>query len=148
MPTRSFPLLKPTACKRPWRNGRFRTNSRFIPARATTLPRNPAPTPTRGCTPFSRSTWLEQSPPSRNFLRSGPVSCLRGWRWTVFTFLLWCVLFLLCWPIALLALVVYPVVWVLLLPFRIVGIALEGVFTFLRALFMLPARLLSAPGRL
>jgi len=66
----------------------------------------------------------------------------------VFTFLLWCVLFLLCWPIALLALVVYPVVWVLLLPFRIVGIALEGVFTFLRALFMLPARLLSAPGRL
>lgn len=66
----------------------------------------------------------------------------------MFTFLLWCVLFLLCWPIALLALVLYPLFWILLLPFRIVGIALKGVFTFLRALFMLPARLLSAPGRL
>jgi hypothetical protein len=66
----------------------------------------------------------------------------------VFTFLLWCVLFLLCWPIALVALVLYPLVWVLLLPFRIVGIALEGVFAFLKALFFLPARLLAAPGRL
>jgi hypothetical protein len=66
----------------------------------------------------------------------------------VFTFLLWCVLFLLCWPIAILAMVLYPLVWVLLLPFRIVGIALEGVFAFLKALFLLPARLLAAPGRL
>jgi len=66
----------------------------------------------------------------------------------MFTFLLWGVVFVLCWPLALLALVLYPIVWVLLLPFRIVGIALEGVFTFLRALFLLPARLLAAPGRM
>ena len=66
----------------------------------------------------------------------------------MFIFLLWCVVFLLCWPIALLALVLYPIVWLLLLPFRIVGIALEGVFVFLRALFMLPARLIAAPGKL
>ena len=66
----------------------------------------------------------------------------------MFTFFLWCVLFLMCWPVALLALVLYPLVWVLSLPFRIVGIALEGVFIFLKALFLLPARLLAAPGRL
>ena len=66
----------------------------------------------------------------------------------MFTFLLWCVVFALCWPIALLALVLYPIVWVLLLPFRIAGIAVEGIFVFLRALFMLPARLIAAPGKL
>jgi hypothetical protein len=66
----------------------------------------------------------------------------------MFTFLLWCVVFVLCWPLALMALVLYPIVWLLLLPFRIVGIALEGVFAFLRALFTLPARLLAAPGKI
>ena len=59
-------------------------------------------------------------------------------------FLLWLLLFVLCWPIALLALVLYPLVWLLLLPFRLVGIAVEGVFRFLRALLFLPARLLGA----
>ena len=59
-------------------------------------------------------------------------------------YLLFVVLFILCWPIALLALVLYPVVWLLLLPFRLIGIAVEGVFQFLRALFLLPARLLGA----
>jgi hypothetical protein len=57
-------------------------------------------------------------------------------------YLLWLVLFILCWPIAVLALLLYPVVWLLLLPFRLVGIVVEGVFQFLRALFLLPARLL------
>ena len=57
-------------------------------------------------------------------------------------FLLWVIVFLLCWPVALLALVLYPLVWLLLLPFRLVGIAMEGVFQFLRALFLLPARVL------
>jgi hypothetical protein len=57
-------------------------------------------------------------------------------------FLLWCILFILCWPLALLALVLYPFVWLLLLPFRLVGIAVTGVFEFLRALILLPARLL------
>jgi hypothetical protein len=58
--------------------------------------------------------------------------------------LLWLLLLVLCWPVALLALVLYPIVWLLLLPFRIVGIAVEGVLAFLRALFFLPARVLGA----
>jgi len=57
-------------------------------------------------------------------------------------FLLWCILFVLCWPLALLALVLYPVVWLLLLPFRIVGIAVGGVLQFIASIIMLPARLL------
>jgi len=57
-------------------------------------------------------------------------------------FLLWLVLFVLCWPLALAALVLYPFVWLLLLPFRLVGIAVGGVFAFLRAVLFLPARLL------
>jgi hypothetical protein len=59
----------------------------------------------------------------------------------MFTFLLWCVLFVLCWPLALLALVLYPIVWLLLLPFRLVGIAVGGVFELLRSLLTLPAAL-------
>ena len=59
------------------------------------------------------------------------------------TFLLWCLLFILCWPLALLALILYPFVWLILLPFRIVGIAVEGVLGFLWAIFTLPMRLLS-----
>ena len=56
--------------------------------------------------------------------------------------LLWLILFVLCWPVALLALVLYPIIWLLLLPFRLVGIVVTGVFEFLRALVMLPARVL------
>lgn len=57
-------------------------------------------------------------------------------------FLLWCILFILCWPVAILALVLYPLVWLITLPFRIVGIALHGVFGLLTAMLMLPVRLL------
>jgi len=57
-------------------------------------------------------------------------------------FLLWCILLVLCWPLALLALLLYPIVWLILLPLRLVGIAVEGVFGFLAALVLLPARLL------
>ncbi len=57
----------------------------------------------------------------------------------------WCILFVLCWPLALLALVAYPFVWLLSLPFRIVGITLTGVFALLSAMLMLPARLLRGP---
>lgn len=64
---------------------------------------------------------------------------------TVFAFLLWCVLLVLCWPLALLALVLYPIVWLLLLPFRIVGIAVGGVLDLLRAILFLPARILRGP---
>ena len=59
------------------------------------------------------------------------------------TFVLWCLLFVLCWPLALLALVLYPVVWLLLLPFRLVGMTFSALFAFLRALLFLPARVLS-----
>jgi hypothetical protein len=58
------------------------------------------------------------------------------------TFLLWCVLFVLCWPLALLALILYPLVWLILIPFRLFGIALGGVFDLLRAIISLPARIL------
>jgi hypothetical protein len=61
------------------------------------------------------------------------------------TFLLWCLLFVLCWPLALLALVLYPIVWLILLPFRIVGIAVGGIFELLRAIIFLPARVLRGP---
>jgi hypothetical protein len=57
-------------------------------------------------------------------------------------FLLWCILLVLCWPLALLALLLYPLVWLLLLPFRLLGIAVDGVLGLIRAVVMLPARVL------
>jgi len=65
----------------------------------------------------------------------------------MFTFLLWCVLLFFCWPLALLALMMYPIVWLLLLPLRILGIAVEGVFELLKAIILLPARVLRGPRR-
>ena len=63
-------------------------------------------------------------------------------------FLLWLLLLVVCWPLALLVLVLWPFVWLLTLPFRLVGVAVEGVFELLRAVLLLPARLLGArPGR-
>ena len=59
-------------------------------------------------------------------------------------FLLWCILLVLCWPLALAALVLYPLVWLLLLPFRLVGIAVGGVLELVRAIIFFPARLLRA----
>ncbi len=61
------------------------------------------------------------------------------------TFFLWLLLFVVCWPLALLALVLYPIVWLLLLPFRIVGIAVEGVLELVKAIIFLPARVLRGP---
>ncbi len=60
-------------------------------------------------------------------------------------FLLWCILFFLCWPVALLALILYPFIWLISLPFRIVGIAVHGVFALLSAMLFLPARILRGP---
>jgi hypothetical protein len=57
-------------------------------------------------------------------------------------FLLWCILLVLCWPLALIALVLYPLVWLLLLPFRVVGIAVGGVLEMIRAMILLPARVI------
>jgi hypothetical protein len=62
-------------------------------------------------------------------------------------FLLWCILFILCWPLALLALVLYPLVWLILLPFRIVGIAVGGVLELVRSIITLPARLIGKIGK-
>jgi hypothetical protein len=61
-------------------------------------------------------------------------------------FLLWLILLVLCWPLALLALVLYPLVWLLLLPFRLVGIAVGGVLAFVKAVIFLPARILRGPS--
>ena len=58
----------------------------------------------------------------------------------MFTFLLWCLLFVLCWPLAIAALLLYPIVWLILLPFRIVGVAVGGVLSLIWALFTLPFR--------
>lgn len=66
----------------------------------------------------------------------------------MFTFLLWCILFILCWPLALLALVAYPFIWLLLLPFRIVGVAVHGVLEVIYLAITLPFRLLAAPFRI
>jgi hypothetical protein len=60
---------------------------------------------------------------------------------------LWCLLLVLCWPLAILALVLWPIVWLILLPFRLIGIAVEGVFSFLRAIVMLPGRVLGGGAR-
>jgi hypothetical protein len=83
---------------------------------------------------------------SVHFWRSA-VRC-RGYREgiSVAKFLLWLLLLCICWPLALLALVAYPIVWLLLLPFRLLGIAVEGVFSLLRALIFFPARILSGPS--
>ena len=61
-------------------------------------------------------------------------------------FFLWCILLILCWPLALLALILYPIVWLVLLPFRLVGIAIGGILDFLGAVIRLPARVLRGPG--
>jgi hypothetical protein len=66
----------------------------------------------------------------------------------VVKFLLWCILFVLCWPLALLALIAYPLVWILLIPFRLLGIAVEGVLGLVWGILMLPARLLRGPRAL
>lgn len=62
-------------------------------------------------------------------------------------FLLWCLLLIVCWPVALLALLLYPFVWLLLLPFRILGVAVEGVLALVKSVIMLPARVLGTPAR-
>ncbi len=63
------------------------------------------------------------------------------------TFILWCFLLFLCWPLALLALILYPFVWLVLLPFRLVGIAVDGALDLVRAIIFLPARILRGPRR-
>jgi len=63
-------------------------------------------------------------------------------------FLLWCILLVLCWPLALLALLLYPLIWLLLIPFRVLGFAVEGVLGLVRGLIGLPGRVLAGPRRM
>ena len=63
------------------------------------------------------------------------------------TFFFWCVLFVICWPVALLALLVYPIVWLLLLPFRLIGIAVDGVLELIKSIILLPSRLFGGMGK-
>jgi hypothetical protein len=79
-----------------------------------------------------------------NFCVAASVFPTEGGSAVVIKFLLWCLLFVLCWPLALFALVLYPVVWLLLLPFRLAGIAVHGALDLVAALILLPARLLRA----
>ncbi len=65
----------------------------------------------------------------------------------MWTFFLWLVLFVIAWPVALLALILYPFVWLLMLPFRLVGIGVDAVFQTLRAILLLPARVMRGPAR-
>jgi hypothetical protein len=60
-------------------------------------------------------------------------------------FLLWCILLVLCWPLAILALVLYPIIWLILLPFRLVGIAVDGALSLVRAIIFFPVRVLRGP---
>jgi len=62
-------------------------------------------------------------------------------------FLMFVLLLVLCWPVALLALILYPLMWLVMLPFRLLGIAVDGVFELIRALFLFPARVLCGPVR-
>jgi hypothetical protein len=64
----------------------------------------------------------------------------------MWTFILWLILLVVCWPLALLALVLYPIVWLLLLPFRLIGITVDAVFKFLHSILLLPARVLRGPA--
>jgi hypothetical protein len=63
------------------------------------------------------------------------------------TFFLWVFLLIFCWPLAIIAIILYPLVWLLLLPFRILGIAVEGVLDLVKAIIFLPARILRGPRR-
>ena len=63
------------------------------------------------------------------------------------TFLVWLLLLIICWPLALLALIAYPFVWLLLLPFRLVGITVDAVFKLLKSILLLPSRVLQGPGK-
>ena len=65
----------------------------------------------------------------------------------MFTFVLWFLLLIFCWPLAIVAIILYPLVWLLLLPFRILGIAVGGVLELVKAIILLPARILRGPSR-
>jgi len=102
---------------------------------------------TKNAGPRSIAGVISMPHPPRNPYRFSAVFNSKG-DFKLLTFVLWCILLVLCWPIALAALFLYPLVWLLLLPFRIVGIAVDGVLKLVWALVTLPLRLVSSPGRI
>jgi hypothetical protein len=80
-------------------------------------------------------------------MNSGTSGCRVPYALVMVVFLLWCILFVLCWPLALAALILYPIVWLLLLPFRIVGIAVDGALSLVWNLVTLPSSLLRRRSR-
>lgn len=85
---------------------------------------------------------LAERPHVRDYPFDDGVGNPAYWSLSMMTFVLWLLLLVFCWPLALLAIVLYPIVWLLLLPFRLVGFAVEGVFELLRAVILLPSRVL------
>jgi len=81
---------------------------------------------------------------------TGTTGGLIAYSWVeekMWTFILWLILLVVAWPLALLALVLYPIVWLLLLPFRLIGITVDAVFKFLHSVLLLPSRVLRGPVR-
>jgi hypothetical protein len=64
----------------------------------------------------------------------------------MFKFLLWLILLVICWPLAIIAILLYPIVWLIMLPFRLIGITVDAIFQLIKAIIMLPARVLRGPG--
>src|ERR1700745_1992170 len=99
---------------------------------------------------FYKNTWVGKVSRVQNPIELAE-ALLRIWKRkrypTMLTFLLWCILFVLCWPLALTALVLYPIIWLVLLPFHIAGIAVHAALALVWAIVMFPARLLGAPFR-
>ena len=92
-------------------------------------PRWPTPTSEAAHGVFERDRWKDRAASD-------------AWTGSMLKFLLWLLLLVLCWPLALLALILYPIVWLVLLPFRLAGIAVEGVLDLVRSIVLLPARIM------
>jgi hypothetical protein len=101
--------------------------------------------PSRGSSQATCTRWIGAA--ACEALRVQPPSKERERMKTLLAVSAWCLLLVLCWPLALVALVLWPVAWLLPLPFRLVGITFDAVFAFLRALLMLPARVLGGPSK-
>src|SRR6266566_53181 len=152
--TQQFRWKKPTTFDKCWSAKALPTKCRFIVAQDTVSPVRPGATRPCGRWHFSKNTSAILQEVSDKQV-GGTSNCIHPYTISeelqeviVLTFLLWCFLFVMCWPVALLALVLYPFIWLLLLPFRLVGIAVHGVLALFSAAIMLPARLLSAPFRI
>ena len=92
-------------------------------------------------TPASYSQQIQPAVPAAHVIFTLQILC-SSYLYTMLTFIVWIILFVFCWPLAILALVLYPVVWLLTLPLRLLGIAVDGAFSLLKGIIMLPGRVL------